>query len=86
MRITGGTLTPFKGSEYHTPAAEAKRRAVNAWVRTAGAFDAVADFATVLADPSDPDALAPGYDSGDHKHPNDEGYRVMAGAVDLAAL
>ncbi|MFD8324342.1 SGNH/GDSL hydrolase family protein [Streptomyces lydicus] len=86
VRITGGTLTPFKGSEYHTPAAEAKRRAVNAWVRTAGAFDAVADFAAVLADPSDPDALAPGYDSGDHKHPNDEGYRVMAGAVDLAAL
>ncbi|MFI9352614.1 SGNH/GDSL hydrolase family protein [Streptomyces lydicus] len=86
VRITGGTITPFKGSEYHTPAAEAKRRAVNEWVRTAGAFDEVADFAAVLADPDDPEALAPGYDSGDHKHPNDEGYRVMAGAVDLAAL
>ena len=46
----------------------------------------MADFAAALADPADPDALAPAYDSGDHKHPNDAGYRVMAAAVDLVAL
>jgi len=27
--------------------------------------------------------MAPAYDSGDHLHPKDEGYRAMAGAVDL---
>ncbi|KUL33694.1 G-D-S-L family lipolytic protein [Streptomyces sp. NRRL F-4489] len=86
VRIIGGTVLPFKGSEYHTPAAEAKRRAVNAWIRTSGAFDAVADFAAAMADPEDPDALAPAYDSGDRKHPGDEGYRVMARAIDPAAL
>ncbi|ARF58742.1 SGNH/GDSL hydrolase family protein [Streptomyces gilvosporeus] len=86
VRIIGGTLLPFKGAEYHTPAAEAKRREVNAWIRGSGAFDAVADFATAVADPDDPEALAPAYDSGDHKHPNDEGYRQMAAAVDLTTL
>ncbi|MEV0372858.1 SGNH/GDSL hydrolase family protein [Streptomyces sp. NPDC050636] len=86
VRITGATIMPFKGSEYHTPTAEAKRREVNAWIRTSGEFDAVADFAAALADPADTDALAPAYDSGDRKHPSDAGYRVMAAAVDLAAL
>ncbi|MFE0374532.1 SGNH/GDSL hydrolase family protein [Streptomyces inhibens] len=86
VRITGATIMPFKGSEYHTPAAEAKRREVNAWIRTSGEFDAVADFAAALADPSDPDALLPAFDSGDHKHPTDEGYRAMAAAIDLTAL
>ncbi|MGY5135754.1 SGNH/GDSL hydrolase family protein [Streptomyces nigrescens] len=86
VRITGATIMPFKGAEYHTPTSEAKRREVNAWIRTSGEFDAVADFATALADPSDPDALLPAYDSGDHKHPNDEGYRAMAAVIDLTTL
>ncbi|MYT34337.1 MULTISPECIES: GDSL-type esterase/lipase family protein [unclassified Streptomyces] len=86
VRVVGGTITPFKGSEYHTPAAEAKRRAVNDWIRTGGAFDAVADFAAALADPAAPDALLPAYDCGDFKHPGDEGYRAMARATDPDAL
>ncbi|MER6306359.1 SGNH/GDSL hydrolase family protein [Streptomyces sp. NPDC001657] len=86
VRIVGGTIMPFKGAEYHTPGAEAKRRKVNDWIRASGEFDAVADFAAALADPGDPEALAAHFDSGDHKHPGDEGYRAMAGAVDLAAL
>ncbi|MFH8403861.1 SGNH/GDSL hydrolase family protein [Streptomyces sp. NPDC018019] len=86
VRIIGGTLLPFEGAEYHTPASEAKRREINAWIRGSGAFDAVADFATALADPSNPDALRPAYDSGDHKHPNDAGYRAMAEAIGLAEL
>ncbi|OKH99148.1 G-D-S-L family lipolytic protein [Streptomyces sp. CB02923] len=86
VRIIGGTIMPFRGSEYHTPHAEAKRREINAWIRTSGAFDAVADFAAALADPSAPEALLPAYDSGDRKHPGDAGYRAMAEAVDPAAL
>ncbi|WP_030370134.1 SGNH/GDSL hydrolase family protein [Streptomyces rimosus] len=86
VRVVGGTILPFEGAEYHTPTSEAKRQKINAWIRDSGAFDAVADFATALADPSNPYALLPAYDSGDRKHPNDAGYRAMAGAVDLGAL
>ncbi|WP_171170574.1 SGNH/GDSL hydrolase family protein [Streptomyces sp. I05A-00742] len=84
--VIGGTILPFKGSEYHTPRAEAKRRAVNDWIRTSGEYDAVADFAAVLASPDDTDVLDPRWDSGDRKHPNDAGFRVMVETVDLDAL
>jgi lysophospholipase L1-like esterase len=30
--------------------------------------------------------MLPAYDSGDHPHPNDAGYRAMAAAVDLSLL
>ncbi|MEU5922590.1 SGNH/GDSL hydrolase family protein [Streptomyces antimycoticus] len=86
IKVIGGTILPFKGGEYHTPRSEAKRAAINEWIRTSGAFDAVVDFATVMASPSDPLRLDPAYDSGDFKHPNDVGYRRMAEAIDLATL
>ncbi len=86
IRVVGATILPFKGAEYHTARAEAKRVALNEWIRTSGTYDAVADFAAALASAEDPEALAPAYDSGDRKHPNDGGYRVMAEAVDLASL
>jgi lysophospholipase L1-like esterase len=86
LRIFGATLTPFEGARYWTPAGEAKRDAVNAWIRTSGAFDGVIDFGSALADPGDPERLNPAYDSGDHLHPNARGYRAMANAVDLAML
>ncbi len=84
LKIFGGTLTPFKGAFYWSPAAEAKREAVNNWIKTSGAFDAVIDFAAATADPSNPLVFAPQFDSGDHLHPNDAGYQAMANAIDLA--
>ncbi|WP_246843614.1 GDSL-type esterase/lipase family protein, partial [Allokutzneria sp. NRRL B-24872] len=86
IKVIGGTILPFEGAEYHTPRSEAKRAAINEWIRTSGAFDAVVDFAKVMASPSDPLRLDPAYDSGDFKHPNDVGYRRMAEAIDLGAL
>lgn len=86
LKVVGATLTPVKGSFYDTPANEAKRDAFNAWVRTSGAYDAVVDFDRTVADPSDPDRILPAYDSGDHLHPSDAGYRAMAAALDLDAL
>ncbi len=86
LLIFGGTLTPFEGTifpGYYTPEGEAKRQAVNAWIRSSGAFDAVIDFDKALRDPAHPGRLLPAYDSGDHLHPNDAGYRAMANAVDL---
>ncbi len=86
LRVLGGTLTPFKGAAYWSPRAEAKREAVNTFIRTSGAFDGVVDFAAAIADPARPAMMAPGYDSGDHLHPNDAGYAAMAAAVNLRQL
>jgi lysophospholipase L1-like esterase len=86
LRILGGTLTPFQGAFYYTATGEAKRQAVNAWVRTSGAFDGVVDFDRVTRDPANPLRLLPAYDSGDHLHPNDAGYAAMANAVNLRLL
>src|SRR5215472_481281 len=86
LEIFGGTLTPFKGSLYWSPAAEAKREAVNHRIQTSGAFDGVIDFAAAVASPSDPLVMNPAFDSGDHLHPNDAGYQAMANAVDPAML
>jgi lysophospholipase L1-like esterase len=86
LRILGGTLNPFRGSFYWSATAEAKREAVNDWIRTSGAFDGVIDFARVVSDPSDPTVYAPAFDHGDHLHPNDGGYQAMADAIDLDCL
>jgi lysophospholipase L1-like esterase len=86
IRVVGVTLTPFRGASVYTAHSAQFRTAVNAWITTSGEFDAVADFASALADPADPTRLAPKYDSGDHLHPNAAGYRVMADAVDLRTL
>jgi lysophospholipase L1-like esterase len=86
LAVFGATITPFRGARYWTAAGEAKRDAVNHWIMTGGAFDGVIDFASALADPANPQRLRRAYDSGDHLHPNDAGYRAMAAAVDLALL
>lgn len=86
-KIFGGTLTPFEGTTfpgYFTPEKEVKRKAVNEWIRTGHAFDGVIDFDRAVQDPNHPDRMLPAYDSGDHLHPNDAGYKAMAAAIDLA--
>ncbi|MEV0293102.1 SGNH/GDSL hydrolase family protein [Nocardia sp. NPDC050710] len=86
LRVIGATLLPFQGSPYYSEEAEAKRDALNEWIRTSGAYDAVVDLAAALADPVDPRSLAPAFDSGDHLHPSDAGYHAMAAAVNLSDL
>ena len=83
LRIFGATLLPFQGAGYYSAAGEATREAVNAWIRTSGAFDGVIDFDRVMRDPADPLRLNPAYDSGDHLHPDDAGYQAMADAIKL---
>jgi lysophospholipase L1-like esterase len=87
LLVYGSPLNPLEGYPFPgfwTAAREEKRQAVNQWIRTSGAFDAVIDFDAVLRDPSHPAQLLPAYDSGDHVHPNDAGYRAMADAIDLS--
>ena len=89
LRIIGGMLTPFGNTTipgYFNPEKEATREAVNAFIRTSGAFDGVIDFDRAIRDPHNPLMMLPRYDSGDHLHPNDAGYRAMANAVNLRLL
>jgi lysophospholipase L1-like esterase len=92
IKIWGATLLPYKDTvvppnagfhgPYYTPAGEAKRQAVNHWIRTSHAFDAVIDLDQAMRDPTHPDRLRSDFDSGDHLHPNDAGYNAMAAAID----
>ena len=40
----------------------------------------------ILRDPGHPRRLRAGFDSGDHLHPGDAGYRAMADAIDIELL
>jgi lysophospholipase L1-like esterase len=84
LTIYGATLTPYEGAAYFTPEGEAKRQALNEWIRTSGAYDGVIDFDKATRDPAAPTKFLPAYDSGDHLHPNDAGYTAMGSAVDLS--
>ncbi len=86
IKVIGGTIMPFGGNTYYHPGAEteADRQAVNAFIRDSGIFDAVIDFDRLMRDPAHPDRLLPAYDSGDHLHPSEAGYRVMGSAVPLS--
>jgi lysophospholipase L1-like esterase len=93
FKIIGATLTPFENtfaggplSDYYNVEKEAKRQAVNEWIRNGGGFDAVIDFDALAADPANPSHIKAEFDSGDHLHPNDAGYEAMAKAVDLGLL
>ncbi|MEO8562269.1 MAG: SGNH/GDSL hydrolase family protein [bacterium] len=81
--IFGATLTPALPRASFTPAHEARRAAVNAFIRTSGEFDGVIDFDAATRDPANPLQFLPAYDSGDHLHPGDTGYRAMAESIDL---
>ncbi len=84
LTVYGGTILPYEGAIYFTPDGEAKRQAVNEWIRSSGTFDAVIDFDEAIRDPENPARMLPIYDSGDNLHPNDAGYQAMADAVDLS--
>jgi lysophospholipase L1-like esterase len=86
LRIIGGTLTPIGGSLFSAARQESLRSAVNTWIRTSGAFDAVVDFDRAVRDPDNPLRILPRFDSGDHLHPNDAGYEAMADAIDPRSL
>ena len=84
IKVVGCTLTPYMGAGYSREAGEAVREAVNTFIRTGGAFDAVVDFDAATRDSADPQRIRAAFDPGDHLHPNDAGYQAMANAVDLS--
>ena len=84
LRIYAATLTPYEGAAYFTQEGEAKRKALNQWIRTSRMYDAVIDFEAVIRDPAAPTKMRVEFDSGDHLHPNDAGYKAMGESVDLS--
>jgi len=91
LLVFGGTLTPFVGSDspgtqYGSPQGEKQRQALNAWIRSSGAFDGVIDFDQAVRNPADPTRLLLAYDSGDHLHPSDAGYAAMAASISIPLL
>jgi lysophospholipase L1-like esterase len=93
VRVTAGTLPPFEGAlegtpyaGHYSPEKDRIREQLNGWIRTSGLFDAVVDFDQVLRDPARPQRLRAGFDSGDHLHPGDAGYRAMAEAIDVTTI
>jgi lysophospholipase L1-like esterase len=86
LRIIGCTITPSEGvvvPGYHNDEKERIRQAVNQWIRTSHAFDAMIDFDAVVRDPAHPSQLLPRFASPDHLHPNDAGYQAIVDSVDL---
>ena len=84
IKVVGCTLLPYEGAAYYSEKGEVIRQAVNQWIRTGGAFDAVIDFDGVTRNPDAPKQMRADYDSGDHLHPNDAGYKAMADSIDLS--
>ncbi|WP_406450536.1 SGNH/GDSL hydrolase family protein [Streptomyces sp. NBC_00876] len=86
LRVIGATLMPYEGYRSWTPAQNAVRAQVNATIRAGGVFDQVLDFDRAMRDPGHPDRLPAAYDSGDHLHLNDAGYRRLGSLVDIDDL
>ena len=84
VKVIGCTLTPYEGAGYYRENGEAIRAAVNSFIRTSGAFDAVVDFEAATRDAGNARRIRAEFDPGDHLHPNDAGYQAMADAFDLS--
>ena len=80
-KICLGTIMTFKGWQTWNEEREARRQAVNAWIRTQTESDAVADFDAATRSAEDPQMRDSACDCGDHVHPSLEGARRMAQCV-----
>jgi lysophospholipase L1-like esterase len=87
IKVFIATLPPFgpipERPGYYSEASEAKRVALNQWIRGAKGFEGVIDFESALRNPKAANRLRPEYDSGDHLDPNDAGYKAMADAIEM---
>jgi len=95
VRVLGATVVSALGASnaaHGFPEQDEKRKALNAFIRSSGVFDAVIDFDAVVTDPATgamraefvPESTTGG--PGDKLHPNRAGYLAMGMAIDLSAL
>jgi lysophospholipase L1-like esterase len=83
LKIYGATIAPYEGAMYHAAEGDAVRQAINEWIRTSKEFDGVLDFDKAFRDPAKPTRMKEEFQSGDHLHGSDAGYRAVADSVDL---
>jgi lysophospholipase L1-like esterase len=82
-RIVGATILPMCNAVGSSR--EQVRTAVNTWIRTSGAFDAVLDFDAVLRDPANPTQIVPDL-RHDCYHPNAAGDGLLGSSIPLRVL
>ena len=73
-----GTLLPIYGWRTYVDFREKIRGNVNEWIRSSSEFEQCIDFDKALRDDSNKLMFSNGYDSGDHLHPSEKAYEVMA--------
>jgi lysophospholipase L1-like esterase len=83
IKFYAATVLPYVGAKYASPSGEAMRQAVNKWIRTTTVLDGFIDMDKAVQDPANPTMFLPAYDSGDHLHPKDAGYKAMGESIDL---
>lgn len=95
VRVIGATLPPALGTNLPAHGSgyqETQRRALNEFIRSGKAFDAVVDFDRIIGDPDTGAMRAPYVHNttvggeGDKLHPNRLGYLAMGLAVQLESL
>ena len=83
IKVIGSPIGPYKGAGYWTEEGEAARRAVNEWILTSGAFDAIVRLDVAFADPADPAKMREGYHMGDFLHGSDAGLKAVGESIPL---
>ena len=83
IKVIGSPIGPYKGAGYWTEAGEAARQAVNEWILTSGAFDAIVRLDVAFADPTDPAKMREGYHMGDFLHGSDAGLKAVGESIPL---
>lgn len=86
LRVYGATISPNGSSTLpgaFTPENEAKRQAVNHWIRTSGVFDGVVDVDAVVRHPEFPWRLQDAFNA-DGIHLTNEGYQAVANSINLS--
>ena len=78
LKVWSGTLLPIYGWRTYNEDRETMRKAFNEWLRTSPIFDGTVDFDAAVRSVTNPKAFADGFDSGDHLHPSERAYEVMA--------
>jgi lysophospholipase L1-like esterase len=78
LKVYLGTLLPIYGWRTYALFREDMKNQFNLWQRTYDGVYGCIDFDKVLRADDNPTAFKQGYDSGDHLHPSEKAYEVMA--------